>query len=183
MKKRSARSRRQGGLRRAAAVAGAAVAGVALLAACGGSHPSAAGTGTGGMTRQQVDAYVHCMQGHGIANFYLSRPGTAAENGEIPIGLLPYGVVVGVDIRSPQFQSASNACQGLLPGGAPPPVTAAQLRSMDRAAACIRAHGFPDYPDPDVQNGQLVPNPLPTGIDGTSPQFMAALKTCGNPGL
>ncbi len=178
MKKNSIR-RRPAGPRRAAAKA--AVAGAALLAACGGSHAPAPSADPGQPTRQQVDAYVHCMQGHGITNFYLSRPGTAGENGEIPLGFLPYGVVVGVDPSSSQFQSASSACQHLIPGIAPPPVTAAQVRSMDRAAACMRAYGFPDYPDPDVQNGHLVASALPSGIDVNSQQYERAVRTCGNP--
>lgn len=158
-----------------------AVAGAALLAACGGSHPSAPRTSSGQPTRQQVNAYVHCMQGHGITNFYLSRPGTPNNNGGLAIGLV-YGDVVNVDVHTQQYQSARSACQHLMPGAVLPPLTSARLRSMDRAAACMRVHGFPGYPDPDVQNGQLVPNPLPSGIDVSSPQFTAAIKTCGNPG-
>jgi hypothetical protein len=163
----------------------AALAGAALLAACGGSHPSAAGGSTEQPSRQQVDVFAQCMRSHGLTNFYLSSPNSKnPDPGELAIGFLPYGVVYGMDVSSPQYQSASSACGHLLPGGGePPPVTAAQLRSLDRAAACMRAHGFPDYPDPVLQNGHLVPNPLPTGIDMSSPQFQAAVKTCGNPGL
>jgi hypothetical protein len=182
MKKNSARSRRQGGLRRPAVTA--ALAGAALLAACsGGSHASAPGTGPGGPTVQQVDAYTLCMRNHGMANFYLTRPDTSAgpppagENPNTTIGFLPYGVVLGVNFGSPRFQAANNACRHLIPGSLPPSPTAAQLRSMVRGAACMRAHGFPDFPDPDVQNGQLVPS-LPASIDASSPQFLAALKTC-----
>jgi hypothetical protein len=179
MRKNSIHSRRQAGARSAAVVA--ALAGAALLAACGGSPPPAPDASPGQPTLQQVDTFARCMRSHGITNFYLSRPGSAAQNGELPIGFLPYGVVVGVDPRSPQYQSASGACGHLLPGNVAPPVTAAQLRGMDRTAACMRAHGFPDYPDPVVQNGHLAPSSLPTGIDMNSPQFVAAVKTCGNP--
>jgi hypothetical protein len=44
--------------------------------------------------------------------------------------------------------------------------------------SCMRAHGFPSYPDPDVQNGSLVREPLPTSIDTSSPQFQAAQQIC-----
>jgi hypothetical protein len=169
------------GYRRAAAMA--ALAGAALLAACsGGSHTSAPGTGPGGPTVQQVDAYMQCMRSHGMTNFYLTRPDTspgpppAGENPGTTIGFLPYGVVHDVDTSSPQFLAADDACRHLIPGGPPPPLTTAQLRSMVRGAACMRAHGFPDFPDPDVQNGQLVLLPASTGM--SSPQFLAALKTC-----
>jgi hypothetical protein len=166
---------REGGSRPAAVMA--ALAGAVLLAACG-SHAPASGTSPGQLTVQQVDAFAQCMRSHGVTNFYLSRPGTPSENGELPIGFLPYGVVVNVDLGSPQYQSASSACQHLLPGMAPTPLTSAELRKLDRGAACMRAHGFPDWPDPDVRKGQLVPNPLPSGIDTGSPRFLAASKTC-----
>lgn len=162
----------------------AALAVAALLAACGGSPAAAPGSSPGQPTLKQVNAFAQCMRSHGLTNFYLSSPNsTNPDPGQLAIGLLPYGVVYGMDVSSPQYQSASSACGHLLPGGGePPPVTAAQLRSMDRAAACMRAHGFPDYPDPDVQNGHLVPGTQLKGIDVSSPQFRAAVKTCGNPG-
>jgi hypothetical protein len=179
MKNNRTRSRRRGGLQRVVIMA--ALAGAALLAACsGGSHTSAPDTapGGGGPTAQQVDAYMQCMRSHGMANFYLTHQGsTADENPSTTIGFLPYGVVNDVNTSSPQFQAANKACQHLIPGRPPPPPTAAQLRSMVRGATCMRAHGFPEFPDPDVQNGQLVSN-LPTSIDISSPQFLAALKIC-----
>jgi len=161
----------------------AAVAGAALLAACGGSHAAAPGSSPGQPTLKQVNAFAQCMRSHGMTNFYLSSPNSKnPDPNEMAIGFLPYGVVYGMDVSSPQYQSAGSACGHLLPGGGEaPPVSAAQLRSMDRAAACMRAHGFPDYPDPVVQNGHLVPNPLPSGIDINSPQYAAAVRACGNP--
>jgi hypothetical protein len=52
------------------------------------------------------------------------------------------------------------------------------LRSLIKAAACMRAHGYPGYPDPAVQHGQPCPCALPSAIDTSSPQFQAAQKTC-----
>jgi len=57
-------------------------------------------------------------------------------------------------------------------------VSEAQLRSLIQAAACMRAHGYPDWPDPDVQNGRLIEQPPPPSIDTTSPQFQSAQQTC-----
>jgi hypothetical protein len=45
--------------------------------------------------------------------------------------------------------------------------------------ACMHAHGFPGYPEPDVRNGQLIQQPLPASIDTSSPEFQAAEKGCG----
>ena len=40
-------------------------------------------------------------------------------------------------------------------------------------AKCMRAHGVPDFPDPNGQSGQLGPS---SGIDPNSPQFQSALN-------
>lgn len=58
-------------------------------------------------------------------------------------------------------------------------MTKQQLDQDLKFAACMQAHGFPSYPEPDVQNGQLIQKPLPSSIDTSSPQFEAALKACG----
>lgn len=160
-----------------------ALAGTVLLAAaCGGGSPSTAPTArTGQITAQMADVFARCMRNHGLANFYVTQRGSMS--GSSPSGMVlqlgPNEIVQGVNPSSPQFQSAQKACHHLLPGRAP---TAAQvqamLRSLVKAAACMRAHGYPGYPDPAEQDGQPVPVPLPASIDTTSPQFLAALKAC-----
>ncbi len=40
-------------------------------------------------------------------------------------------------------------------------------------ARCMRAHGVPDFPDPNGRNGQLGPG---SGIDPNSPAFQAAIN-------
>jgi hypothetical protein len=40
-------------------------------------------------------------------------------------------------------------------------------------ARCMRAHGIPDFPDPNGSSGQLGPA---SGIDPTSPEFQTALN-------
>jgi len=40
-------------------------------------------------------------------------------------------------------------------------------------AKCMRAHGVPDFPDPDGQSGQLGPG---SGIDPTSAAFQTAIN-------
>jgi len=42
----------------------------------------------------------------------------------------------------------------------------------------MRAHGYPDWPDPIEVDGRVA-NWIPTGVDTDSPQFLAAEKTCG----
>jgi hypothetical protein len=40
-------------------------------------------------------------------------------------------------------------------------------------ARCMRAHGVPDFPDPNGQSGQLGPS---SGIDPSSPRFQSAIN-------
>jgi hypothetical protein len=118
------------------------------------------------------------MRDHGLPNFYFSSanssPGSDLTN-VIKLGQW----VAPADPGSPQFQSAQKACRHLLPI---PPLTAAQaqkqLRSLDKQAACMRAHGYPDYPDPSAQAGGIVRPDLPSDIDTNSPQFQSALQAC-----
>ncbi len=51
------------------------------------------------------------------------------------------------------------------------------LRQGVRFAACMRAHGYPTYPDQAVRNGMIATFD-PPGVDTSSPQFQAAQKTC-----
>lgn len=167
------------GLRHAAAVA--ALAGAVLLAAAcsgGGSHPSGSPTPGQGSV-QQMDRFAQCMRSHGEPNFYFSNPQSTPNPSATVLTFMGYQVI-GVDPQTAQFASAMKSCKHLLPGGGPRPVSQQQLNSMVKSAACMRAHGFPDYPDPQRgANGGVEELPLPSDIDTSSPQFLAAQKACG----
>jgi hypothetical protein len=86
--------------------------------------------------------------------------------------------VTGVNPQTAQFGTAMKACKHLLPGGGPGQMTRQQINNLVKFAACMRTHGFPDYPDPVVQNGRVGEQPLPSDIDTSSAQFEAAQQTC-----
>jgi hypothetical protein len=171
--------------RRGRAAARPALAGIALLtvgllaAACSGSHSPAASPSAGRV--QQLDTYAQCMRSHGEPDFYFTSKQNLPSSSSSQTVLSILGeAVVGVDPSTPQFQSAMSACKHLLPGGGPPPVTLKQKEQMLQAAACMRSHGFPDYPDPIFPStGGIGEQPLPASIDTSSPQFQAAQTTCG----
>jgi hypothetical protein len=169
--------RRRSRLRRAGLLA--AAAGVALLAAaCGGGRPAAApGAHPGGHTAQQVDAFALCMRDHGVAGFYVSRWTSASDYNGAGLWLGGW-YSTPVNPGSPVLQSALNACSHLLGRGGNPAASSAELRGEVKAAACMRAHGYPDYPDPTDQDGGIVEPTLPASIDTSSPQFQSALKAC-----
>jgi hypothetical protein len=110
--------------------------------------------------------YAQCMRAHGVPGFPDPSQGGATELSKSTV-------------NSPQFQSASQACQSLVPGGAPQgggsPSPQMQSRFLS-FARCMRAHGVPDFPDPTF-SGSGVSVPLPNGASN-SPQFHSATQAC-----
>jgi hypothetical protein len=152
---------------------------VLIAVACGGgsaSAPKASGTGPAQTTVQQIDAYSQCMRKHGEPNFSLSTQATPGA----PV-LFGY-TIEGANPSSPQYVQANEACASLLPQHTLPALTEAELHKMVRSetkeAACMRAHGYPSFPDPAMSHGHPVLLPAP-GTDTASPQFQAAEKACG----
>lgn len=150
-----------------------------MVAACGGGSPPA-GASPSQERVQQLDNFARCMRSHGVANFYFSskrsNPSPDAGGGT-ELSIMGYSVPA-VGPGTPHFATAMKACKQLLPGGGPPPMSRQQIESMLRFARCMRAHGFPGYPDPGVSNGGVIQQPLPASINTSSPQFESAQKAC-----
>ena len=151
----------------------AAAAASLLVAGCGGgsrgpsvASVSGAGTVSSAPPKSSVP-WAHCMTRHGIL-------ASADPGGYIS---LPRG-----SDRLPQFPAAQKACYRLLPvfdrGGGGPMSTPQAGQLLLEYARCMRAHGFPSYPDPTFANGQWTPR-LPTNVDPSSPRFRSADHTCG----
>lgn len=147
-----------------------AVAAVSVLAAgCGGGSSTTAAT----TTQNAVVAYSHCMRSHGVPNFPNPTP-----NGQIP-----KAQVVAAVVSSPQSPMAERACRHLLPeSGLGPPEAARSTRTrLTDALAfarCMRARGFPAFPDPTTQ-GQLTPQMVSAaGIDLHQPKLLRAGLAC-----
>jgi hypothetical protein len=157
--------------RRAAPRAVALAALVLLVGACGGGGSSAAG----GLTPyQQALAYAQCMRSH-------DEPGFPDPDSQ---GL--FQNLGPVDIRSPQYLSATKACGHLLPADH---LSAAQrqqdLSRQLKYAGCMRSHGFPNTPDPVLMPNGNIEGAGPGGaagpgggIDTNSPQYNSAQHTC-----
>ena len=179
--KTCARPRRRAGWRPAVSLAALATAAL-LVVACGGgaSPPAGSGASPAQGRVQQLDVFAKCMRSHGEQDFYFS---SAKNSGASPAGeelsIMGY-FVPGVNPQQPPFPAAMKACKHLLPGGLGRRMTRQQIDQLVKFAACMRAHGYPGYPDPEMQNGQLIEQPLPASIDTSSPQFEAAQQTCNS---
>lgn len=158
-----------------------------LTAACSGtssspgvaSAPSSATAGSTGLASPSQSAsssgmavgiaYTHCMRTHGVSDFPDPQPG---PNGQGAGWLLP----ASVNMTSPQFQTAERACGPMpnLGGSSVSPLTAAQKQQYLRWAACIRAHGVPDFKDPSFPNGY----PQFTTSGGDAAHMQAAQQAC-----
>jgi hypothetical protein len=135
-----------------------------------GAPAGLSSSGSSGPTEAQLLKYAECMRSHGLSNFPDPSPA--------PGGGFSFRVLPGLNPRSPspQFQAATKACQNDVPPGlanlTPAKMTANALKYTD----CMRSHGEPDFPDPNVQ-GMIKINP--TGIMGpNSPQFQKAERAC-----
>jgi hypothetical protein len=162
-----------------------------LLAACGGGSSNAVAS-LGHKTSTTADAgatvttlppgasvqkqyqeelqFSQCMRSHGITNF----PDPSSTG----------GIKISVNPGNPQLASAQKACQKYLPPG---PTRAQQEQNEQQAlafAACMRAHGLPNFPDPTFgPNGAInrnygPGNANPGNVNPNSPAFQDAAKKC-----
>lgn len=112
-------------------------------------------------------AFVDCMQKHGIQ----------AQLGQGGRGV---SITGNGGPNSPELQAAQKACQKLLPGGGPQPLSPAEeaqeLKELLALAQCMRTHGYPSFPDPDGQGAFDFSGS--NAVDPASPQFQQAMNAC-----
>jgi hypothetical protein len=169
-----------------------------LVAGCGGNSPSAgvaslgshaskpsttnstaarssSGSGSSASPESQAVAYSACVRAHGVPNFPDPKISTHGNGVSVAIGVTP--AISG----NPHFKSAQQACSKLLPGGGPGKgpnnqISPAEQSQYLRAAACIRTHGVPNFPDPTFSGGGV--HIEHHGLNESSPAFKAAVRTC-----
>jgi hypothetical protein len=73
-------------------------------------------------------------------------------------------------------------CRSKLPnGGNPGPPSQSQRRQALAFSQCMRAHGVPNFPDPDFSgNGIRIHVGSGSGLDPNSPAFKSAQQACGS---
>ncbi len=165
----------------------AAVAAFALLAAgCGGggspgiasvaaSTAAATTTAPAGATTVPNGAlagalaFARCMRSHGAPNW----PDPTADGGFDKSKLQQLGVSES-RVRAIEERSCNYSFEN---GGRAQTITPADRADYLRAAACIRTNGFPAFPDPTFQNGDVQTN-IPARIDQDSSGFKSAATRC-----
>jgi hypothetical protein len=159
--------------RTAAALASCAL--LATAAACGNSAAAAGGSSnaggnsssTAGSAQSQQDlAYAQCMRSHGVGDFPDPNPGGGFG-----------GSITSEVLNNPDYATANSACKHLLPGGGSGNKVQQNESAFLQHAQCMRAHGVPDYPDP---NPGVNPRTAlqQAGINVHSPQVQAASRIC-----
>jgi hypothetical protein len=149
----------------------AALAGMPLLAGCGGTNPgqtaakvggagagAAATTGSSAAARGGAAtsssatpsargsgplAFAECMRANGVPDFPDPNPGRGGVF-QMPAGANP---------AAPAFRAAQAKCRKFMGGGPPGPgstthPSARTMAMLRKIAVCMRAHGVPQFPDP-----------------------------------
>jgi hypothetical protein len=152
----------------------------AIAAGCGSSAPPSAPSSAGdGAPGQAAYRFAACMRSHGIANFPDPVVKTSGGSTQVAIAINPS--ISG----QPAFNSAQAACNHILPkGGSGPDGTPAQRRARTVAliafARCLRAHGFPNFPDPDATGNLSQQMISRAGINLRTPALLHAGRSCAS---
>ena len=157
-------------LRQPVVLAAGTAAIVLLAAACSSAGGSSSLAGT--TAYQKALSYAQCMRAHGEPNY----PDPTSNGGFIIDGQKDH-------LNGQLMQSANKTCQHLLPKARP--MTAAQQRQATAQAlkfvACMRTHGIPDMPDPQVNSQGIemrIGGPKGSGPKPNSPVIQAAMQAC-----
>ncbi|MEV7286204.1 hypothetical protein AB0O01_16790 [Streptomyces sp. NPDC093252] len=135
-----------------------------------GSSGSSSGSssGAGGQFDQALE-FAACMRANGVPDF----PDPQQSDGGVRMD------AGGVDTESPEFQAAMEACRDQAPqaqgqeGGEPLDPT-----KVAAWAECIRANGVPDFPDPEINGGQMTLDFGGTGLSMDDGAFQQARAAC-----
>jgi hypothetical protein len=163
-----------------------------LVAGCGGNSPSggvasigshsstthSSVTSSGGgesSPGSQAVAYAACMRSHGVSNF--PDPKVSTNGNEVRVAIAVNPSITG----NPHFKSAQQACRKQMPGGGPGEGSNHQISPKEqsqylKAAACVRSHGVPNFPDPTFSGGGV--HIQHQGLNESSPAFKAAVHAC-----
>ncbi|MFE4668035.1 hypothetical protein ACFRI7_35725 [Streptomyces sp. NPDC056716] len=147
----------------------------ALITGCSGESEAADdvaadSSATPNSQFDQALAFAECMRANGVPEF----PDPQQADGGVRMD------AGGVDTNSAEFQGAMEACrdqapqaQGQEQGGEPLDPT-----KVAAWAECIRANGVPNFPDPEINGGQMGLDFAGAGLSMADPAFQQARSAC-----
>ena len=138
-----------------------------LAAGCGGGGTAATTTTQSGTVASAL-AFARCMRSNGIPNW----PDPTSSGFFDKSKLRSLGVSVS-RVRALE----EGTCNIPLPSDQGYTITPADQADYLAAAACMRSHGFAEFPDPRFQNNNVQTN-IPSNINQDSSQFKSAATTC-----
>ena len=151
------------------ALVGAGCGSNTVTAGSGASSGSASsGASTQATKREKAVRFAECVRAHGVPHF--PDPDSTGNFN------------FGVDVSAATFTAAVNACKALQPPGTlSAHRSVAQQSAALRFAACVRANGVPDFPDPvngqPLINTYLIPS---SSRPGGMTILNAATHKCGS---
>jgi hypothetical protein len=140
------------------------------------TEPSAVSSGSKASGGTIALAFIAGMRTHGEPN--MPEPSISKNGRTASINI---NASSGLDPNSPQFMAATKACDHLLPNKGVPSsgqtITPADQADYLKGAACMRSHGFPNFPDPSFHD-DTVSFTTTSPINANSSQYQNALRIC-----
>lgn len=161
---------------------GALVLPALMLTACRSGTPAppvahlAASSPASASAASALHLLGQCLRQHGLANF--PDPAVASDGPAAGRPILDKSVLKGY--QPAVVDQAMNACasalqQSGITNGSGSSVSSEEIEQRLALARCIRAHGVPNFPDPNSTTGDVTP---PPGLTKTSPSIIAAIRAC-----
>lgn len=160
------------GLLAAACTSGSHSASVARLSAAATTASSPSNAAASDLATGAL-AFARCMRAHGLPKFPDPISG----------GVFDKSVLQQMGYSTSQLRAVQDGpCKNVLPTTAPSApnsgtITTQQQQDYLNAVACMRSHGFTNFPDPTFSGGHVTLTP-PPGVDTNSTQFTQAQHIC-----
>lgn len=153
-------------------------AGVASVGTTTAAAPAAAAATGGSSSGGGLVEYATCMRSHGVSSF--PDPASFGSSGATKAAKRRIAQDSASKAPSATLRAALRTCARYAPPSTSPPhVSPQEIQKLLAVSRCMRAHGIPNFPDPNPITGELT---APAGISRNSPRVLAALRACSSIG-
>jgi hypothetical protein len=157
----------------AACSGGSSGASVARLSAAATSPSTVSHSAAASDLSTAALAFARCLRANGLPNWPDPESNGAFDKAKLR--------ATGYSVEQTRAVE-DGPCKNLLPTAAPSASTSQTITTQQQqdyidAVACMRSHGFTNFPDPTFSDGHVTLVP-PPGVDTNSTQFTQAQHTC-----